>query len=213
VWEWALGISGVLVLARYIGAKSIQRRIDKQVKLRDAAIEYLQHFQAWSSSGCKRDENYSWLLGNLVHFASEMGSLGYMSWKPRGFPPGSSQRVHVLNYGIAYLADGGWDSSFWFEQVENALIAYIGYRNRAIENIQENFQNSFTIMKVGLRGIVTSPLRLLNFSGLISDETLDKWIDGPLGSMMTLLGLLSSALALIVEIGRNVETVMSWFRR
>jgi hypothetical protein len=177
----AIIISGILVIF-IIGFVQVYNRHNRVVKKIDFAGEYRNKFvefankyfkthDRWSRSGDLDGELYVWLTMNVSKIQSYVGSFGVMSYKP------AFQNYMINNYQIIINTipkfREGQVESFDVGSVDDCLLRYIGHLEEYQKDTQRNLRNPIIWFREGFREILSIPIFILSWFGIISNRTLN----------------------------------------
>jgi hypothetical protein len=177
----AIIISGILVIF-IIGFVQVYNRHNRVVKKIDFAGEYRNKFvefankyfkthDRWSRSGDLDGELYVWLTMNVSKIQSYVGSFGVMSYKP------AFQNYMINNYQIIINTipkfREGQVHDFDVGSVDDCLLRYIGHLEDYSEETQRNLRNPIIWFREGFRELLSIPIFILSWFGIISNRTLN----------------------------------------
>jgi hypothetical protein len=227
----AIIISGILVIF-IIGFVQVYNRHNRVVKKIDFAGEYRNKFvefankyfkthDRWSRSGDLDGELYVWLTMNVSKIQSYVGSFGVMSYKPAfqnymltinscGFfwchYIKSSSNIHT----IPKFREGQVES-FDVGSVDDCLLRYIGHLEEYQKDTQRNLRNPIIWFREGFREILSIPIFILSWFGIISNRTLNSIKDSLIykvtSGLIALVTLVSGIVTIIVGYDQTLKFI------
>jgi hypothetical protein len=175
-----------LIIVSVIGLLRVNRKVKAQSEYRNFAINYLNNFREFSSGLMNESfdaEKYQWLKLNSSKMQIMMGSYGVATYKP----PGANfmyNNYQVIVNGITEIKDmyvrmvDGFGLSLEKKMlresigmIDDILLTYIGYLENNSEELTKELKNPFVWFREGVRFIVTFPIYLMHWSGLIRYNT------------------------------------------
>lgn len=151
------------------------------------SVDFTNHFRDFGSQLVEHEyfdsEKYQWLMMNSSKMQSMMGSYGVVSYKPP-FANYMYKNYQLVVNGIREIkgnfqrAAGSYGLSFekrWvlesISMVDDALLTYVGAMSNYLDGTKRGLKNPLIWLREGVRFIVTSPISLLYWSGLIKYRT------------------------------------------
>lgn len=215
----AIIISGILVIF-VIGFVQVYSRHNRIVKKIDFAGEYRNKFfefsnkyfkthDRWSRSGDLDGELYVWLTMNVSKIQNYVGSFGVMSYKP------AFQNYMINNYQIIINTipkfREGQVESFDVGSVDDCLLRYIGYLEEYQKDTLRNLKNPIIWFREGFREILSIPIFILSWFGIISNRTLnsikDSLIYKVVSGLFALVTLISGIVTIIVGYDQTLKFI------
>lgn len=188
-------------------------KIDFAGEYRNKFVEftnkYFQTYDRWSSAGDFDGELYVWLTMNVSKIQNYVGSFGVMSYKP------AFQNYMINNYQIIINTipkfREGQVENFDVGAVDDCLLRYIGYLEEYSKDAQKNLRNPFVWFREGFREILSVPIFILSWFGIISNRTVnsikDSLIYKIISGLIALVTLVSGVVTIIVGYGQAIEFV------
>jgi len=173
-----LGILATLILGFrkvFTSHKSITDKIDFAQEYRSHFIEltnkYFENYDSWTRSGTLDREKYTWLTKNVSRMQSSLGGFGIMDY----ITPFQTMKFSNYQIIINTIPKFRDDSvkEFDVNAVDDCLLRYVGNLERLSEKTQKNLKNPFIWFREGFREILSIPIFILNWFGIISKRTLD----------------------------------------
>jgi hypothetical protein len=215
----AIIISGILVIF-IIGFVQVYNRHNRVVKKIDFAGEYRNKFvefankyfkthDRWSRSGDLDGEQYVWLTMNVSKIQNYLGTFGIMDY----IAP--FQTYKVSNYQIVIntlpkFRDGSIQD-FDVNSVDDSLLRYIGHLEEYQKETQRNLRNPIIWFREGFRGILSIPIFILSWFGIISNRTLnsikDSLIYKVISGLIALVTLVSGIVTIIVGYAQTLKFI------
>lgn len=211
-----LGILTVFI----IGFVQVYNRHSRVVKKIDFADEYrykfvefsnkyFESYDRWSRSGNFDGEKYVWLTMNVSRIQNNLGTFGIMDY----IAP--FQTYKVSNYQIVIntipkFRDGSIQD-FDVNSVDDSLLRYIGYLNEYQKDTLRNLKNPFIWFREGFREILSIPIFILSWFGIISNRTLnsikDSLIYKVVSGLFALVTLISGIVTIIVGYDQTLKFI------
>lgn len=177
----------VLIAISVIGLLRIFCKAKAQSEDKDFAIEYLNNYREFASgliNGTFDAEKYQWLKLKSSKMQIMMGSYGLAAtYKPAGANYMFKNYQMIVN-GITEVKDiymrmiNGLGLSIEKEMlreligtIDDVILTYIGYLENNGERLLKELKNPFVWFREGVRFIVTFPIYLMQWSGLIRYTT------------------------------------------
>ena len=215
----AIIISGIFVIF-IIGVVQVYNRHNIVVKKFDFAVEYrnkfiefannyFKNYDRWSRSGNFDGEQYVWLTMNVSRIQNYLGTFGVMEY----IAP--FQRYKVSNYQIVIntipkFRDGSIQQ-FDINSVDDSLLRYIGYLDEYQKETQRNLRNPIIWFREGIREILSIPIFILSWFGIISNRTLnsikDSLIYKVISGIIALVTLVSGIVTIIVGYDQTLKFI------
>jgi len=212
-------ISGILVIF-IIGFVQVYNRHNRVVKKIDFAGEYrnkfvefankyFKNYDRWSRSGNFDGEQYVWLTMNVSRIQNYLGTFGIMDY----IAP--FQTYKVSNYQIVIntlpkFRDGSIQD-FDVNSVDDSLLRYIGYLEEYQKETQRNLRNPVIWFREGFREILSIPIFILSWFGIISNRTLnsikDSLIYKVISGLIALVTLVSGIVTIIVGYDQTLKFI------
>lgn len=176
----------ILIFISGIGFLRIICKMKGQIEYSDFAVKYLNEFREFSRELMNKffdDEKYQWLKLNSVKMQTIIGDYVEVTYKP----PAANfvyKNYQVIVNGITEIKNmyirmiNGFSLSLEkemllesIELVDDVLLTYISYLQKQEEELTKELKNPFVWFREGVRFIVTFPIFLVHWSGLIRYNT------------------------------------------
>lgn len=215
----ALIISGILsiFIIGFIQVYNRHNRIAKKIEFADEyryefvefSNKYFESYDRWSRSGNFDGEKYVWLTMNVSRIQNNLGTFGIMDY----IAP--FQTYKVSNYQIVIntipkFRDGSIQD-FDVNSVDDSLLRYIGYLNEYQKDTLRNLKNPFIWFREGFREILSIPIFILSWFGIISNRTLNSiknsLIYKVVSGLIALVTLISGIVTIVVGYDQTIEFI------
>lgn len=177
----------VLVAISIVGLIRLVIRMKAHDERKGFVIDFLSNYREFANGLMNQsfdDNKYQWLKLNSSRMQLMMGSYGIAStYKPAGANYMLKNYQMIVN-GITEIretyirADHGFGLSFELRMlretigaIDDVLLTYIGSLESADEKKVKELKNPFVWFREGVRFIVTSPIYLMHWSGLMQYST------------------------------------------
>ena len=180
-----IGVIALIVLSG-IGLLRVIHKVKVQNEQKNFSINYLNNFREFANglmNGSFDGEKYQWLKLNSSKMQIMMGSYGVATYKP----PGANfmyNNYQVIVNGITEIKDNYIRMADGFGLniekkilresigiIDDVLLTYIGALDSNGEHLYKDLKNPFVWFREGVRFIVTFPIYLMHWSGLIRYST------------------------------------------
>ncbi|MBX3165356.1 MAG: hypothetical protein KF900_12850 [Bacteroidetes bacterium] len=211
-----LGILTVFIIGFvqvYDRHSRVVKKIDFAGEYRNKFIEfankYFQTYDRYGRSGNLDRELYVWLTMNVSKIQSDLGTFGVMDY----IAPFQTYRVsnHPIIINTIPKFRNGSVKHFDTNSVDDCLLRYIGYIEEYSKDTQKNLKNPIVWFREGFREILSIPIFILNWFGIISNRTLnsikDSFIYKAISGLIALVTLVSGVVTIIVGYDQTLEFV------
>ncbi len=209
-----LGILTVLVIGFVLVYKRHSRVVDKIVfasQYRNKFIEfsnkYFENYYHWSRASDLDGQLYVWLTMNISKIQGNLGTFGIMDY----IAPFQTYRVsnyQVVINTIPKFRDGTVEA-IDVNSVDDCLLRYIGYLEEYNQETQKNLRNPIVWFREGFREVLSIPIFILNWFGIISNRTAnsikDSLIYKVISGLIALVTLVSGLVTIIVGYQSTIE--------
>lgn len=215
----ALIISDILAIF-IIGFIQVYKRHNRVVKKIEFADEYrykfvefsnkyFESYDRWSRSGNFDGEKYVWLTMNVSRIQNNLGTFGIMDY----IAP--FQTYQISNYQIVIntipkFRDGSIQD-FDVNSVDDSLLRYIGYLNEYQKDTLRNLKNPVIWFREGFREILSIPIFILSWFGIISNRTLNSiknsLIYKVISGLIALVTLISGIVTIVIGYDQTIEFI------
>lgn len=211
-----LGILTVFIIG-FVQVYNRHSRVIKKIEFsgeyRNKFIEfsnkYFQTYDRYSRSGDFDGELYVWLTMNVSKIQNYVGSFGVMSYKP------AFQNYMINNYQIIINTipkfREGQVENFDVGGVDDCLLRYIGYLEEYSKDTLKNLRNPIVWFREGFREILSIPIFILSWFGIISNRTVnsikDSLIYKVISGLIALVTLVSGVVTIVVGYDQTLEFV------
>jgi hypothetical protein len=210
-------IAGILIVF-VVGFNDVYKRhsrivekIDFAGEYRDKFVElankYFQNYDRYNRSGTLDNELYVWLTLNVNKMQGNLGGAGVMDYSA----PFQMYRVHnyqiVINT-IPKFRDGSVEN-FDINSVDDCLLRYIGQLEEYGKDTLRNLKNPIIWFREGFREVLSIPIFILNWFGIISSRTVysikDSLIYKAISGLIALVTLVSGVVTIVVGYDQTIE--------
>lgn len=189
--------------------KKIEFAGEYRNKFYDFATKYFENYDRWSRSGNLDGELYVWLTMNVSKIQNYVDSFGVMSYKP------AFQNYMINNYQIIINTipkfREGQVENFDVGAVDDCLLRYIGYLEEYSKDTLKNLRNPIVWFREGFREILSVPIFILSWFGIISNRTVksikDSLIYKVISGFIALVTLVSGLVTIVVGYDQTLEFV------
>ena len=211
-----LGILTVFIIGFvqvYNRHSGVVEKIDFAVEYRNKFVKftnkYFQTHDRYSRSSDFDGELYVWLTMNVSKIQNYVGSFGVVSYKP------ASQNYMINNYQIIintipkFREGRVWN--FDVGAVDDCLLRYIGYLKEYSKDTLKNLRNPIVWFREGFRKILSVPIFILSWFGIISNRTVNSITDSliykVIAGLFALVTLVSGLVTIVVGYEQTLEFV------
>jgi hypothetical protein len=211
-----LGILTVFIIG-FVQVYNRHSRVVKKIdfageyrkKFVEFANKYFQTYDRYNRSGDFDGELYIWLTMNVSKIQSNLGTFGVMDY----IAP--FQTYRVSNYQIVINTipkfRDGTVKDFDVNSVDDCLLRYIGYLEEYSQDTQKNLRNPIVWFREGFREVLSIPIFILNWFGIISNRTVnsikDSLIYKVIAGLIALVTLVSGLVTIVVGYDQTLEFV------
>ena len=178
-------------------------------KFVEFANKYFQTYDRYNRSGDFDGELYVWLTMNVSKIQGNLGTFGVMDY----IAPFQTYRVsnyQIVINTIPKFRDGSV-KDFDTNSVDDCLLRYIGYLEEYSKDTQKNLRNPIVWFREGFREILSIPIFILNWFGIISNRTVnsikDSLIYKVISGLIALVTLVSGLVTIVVGYDQTVKFI------
>lgn len=202
--EILIVIGLVIGLALY-GAVLVYRDSQNIAAKRKFAVEFMSQLAKYFGSHGGDMESYSWLINRSSKMQNQLGSQGIMGFKP------PFQNYIIPNYPVILNAVPEMRKAFedglthrlagqYAGLLQETLVRHIGTVEDMSEEQQRWMKNPVIWLREGIRGIISFPILLLSWLGLISERTVSNIASSNLfkilSGFVTVVGFISAIITI-----------------
>lgn len=211
-----LGILAVFIIG-FVQVYNRHSRVEKKIdfaseyrnKFVDFSNKYFKTYDRYSRMGDFDGEQYVWLTMNVSKIQNYVGSFGEMTYKP------AFQNYMINNYQIIINTipkfREGQVESFDVGAVDDCLLRYIGHLEEYSKDTQKNLRNPIVWFREGFREIMSIPIFILSWFGIISNRTVNSIKNSlfykVISGLIALVALVSGVVTIIVGYDQTIEFV------
>lgn len=211
-----LGILTVLIIGLvqvYNRHSRVVKKIDFAGEYRnkfiDFANKYFENYSHWNRSETFDYKQYAWLTMNGDKIQNDVGSFGIMSYKP------AFQNYMINDYCIIINTipkfQEGHIVSFDVNSVDDCLLRHLGYLEDYSKDTLKNLRNPIVWFREGFRELLSVPIFILSWFGIISNRTVnsikDSLIYKVISGLIALVTLVSGLVTIVVGYDQTLEFV------
>lgn len=203
----------VLIVCLLGFLKLIRHKMDSE-KEREFSGQFLEKYREFCNKLMDNNydgEIYQWLKLNSAKMQQQMGQYGIAySYKPAFLNVMYNEYQMILN-GISHIRDlysqfnglriGSEAICSEMSGIDDMILTYMGALDNRIDNIVSQIRNPMIWLREGVRLIVTFPIYLMYWSGLIRYRTYSSLINNffvkLVTFLVTLIGLISSIVTIV----------------
>jgi len=211
-----LGILIVFIIGLFQVYKrhsTVVKKIDFASEYRNKFIEFTKIHRSENFEDDKYGELYIWLTMNVNKIQNMVGTFGKMAYHP------SFQNYIIQDYQIIINTIPKFRQrqieEFDVLSVDDCLLRYIGYLQDYTKETQKNLKNPFIWFREGFREILSIPIFILNWFGIISNQAVnsikDSLIYKIISGLIALVTLLSGIATLILGFDELKEFINRFF--
>lgn len=209
-----------ILIVFIIGFIQVYKRHSNVIKKVDFASEYRNKFMEfankyfgdqsqWNHEKKIDSELYVWLTMNVTKIQGSLGSLGVMDYMA------PFQAYKVSNYPIIIntipkFRDGNV-TGFDVNSTDDCLLRYMGFLDDHIKETAKNLRNPIVWFREGFREVLSVPIFLLNWFGIISTNTVNSiknsLIYKVVAGLIALVALLSGIVTIVVGYDQTMQFI------
>lgn len=173
--------------------------------------QYFETYDRFNRSGDVHGELYVWLTMNVNKIQNMVGTFGVMSYKP------AFQNYMIHNYNIIINTipkfREGPIESFDVSSVDDCLLRYLGHLEELLKDTQKNLRNPIIWFREGFKEIISIPIFLLNWFGIISNKRLSTIKESVFYKIITGLVALVTLVSGVVTIIIGYDQTIAFMKR
>lgn len=202
-----LGILTVFIIG-FVQVSNRHSRVVKKIdfageyrnKFVEFADKYFQTYDRYSRSGDFDGELYVWLTINVSKIQNYVGSFGVMSYRP-AFQNYMINNYQIIINTIPKFREGQVENSD-VGAVDDCLLRYIGYLEEYSKDTLKNLRNPIVWFREGFREILSVPIFILSWFGIISNRTVNSIKDSlfykVISGLIALVTLVSGLVTIVI---------------
>jgi hypothetical protein len=132
--------------------------------------QYFETYDRFNRTGNVHGDQYIWLTMNVNKIQNMVGTFGVMTYKP-AFQDYMINNYYVIINTIPKFREGPIES-FDVNSVDDCLLRYLGHLEDLSKDTQKNLRNPIIWFREGFKEIISTPIFLLNWFGIISNKRL-----------------------------------------
>lgn len=198
-------ITGHVVLRRKHNKLCADREFTEKYrnKFNQLVKKYFRTYNKLDRAGQLDGNAYTWLTTNINEMQYMLGNLGLVDYKP------AYQSNYLPNYKILlntvpkFRNDSINESEASF--VDDCLLKYLGELEKGIDIFRSKYCNPIDCLQYGVRKILSTPVELLGWFGIISDSVVRKTLASRLFEVIKGLLGLAGAIVTAVEFYKLIK--------
>lgn len=184
---------------------------DYRGKLIQLANKYFKNYDSWNRQGDLDGDLYMWLTKNVNKIQDDLGGLGTMHYVA------PFQIYQIRNYQIIINTlpkfRTGQIENFDIHSSDDCLLRYIGVLEKVLESIKKKLKNPIAWFKEGFQEIISLPIYILNWFGILSDTAVSKVTTNVTFKILAGIAGLVTFLSGIVTIIQGKDQTISFIRQ
>lgn len=217
-----LGILTVFIIGFvqvYNRNSRVVKKIDFAGEYRNKFIEfsnkYFETYDSWSRAGDFDGQLYVWLTTKVSRIQGNLGSFGIMDYIAP-FQTYRDSNYQIITNTLPKFRDGTV-KDFDVNSVDDCLLRYIGYLEEYCQDTQNNLKNPIVWFREGFREVLSIPIFILNWFGIISNRIVnsikDSLIFKVISGLIALVTLVSGLVTIVVGYDQTLEFVNRLFEK
>ncbi len=196
----------------FIRTKKNAKKYNFALEFRERFIKLANHYgksyDSFSRKGNVNHEEYYWLTKNVNKMQGNLGTTGIMDYLAP-FQAYQIPRYEILINTIPKFKQKTIED-FDINVSDDALIRHLGILEESIESNRSDLKNPFRWFQTGFHEILSLPLMILNWFGIIGNNTLYKIMANNIYKFITGLVGLITFISAIVTIIQGKEAVIKF---
>lgn len=169
--------------------------------------KYFENFDSWNRRGNLDSDLYVWLTKNANRIQGDLGNLGTMDYVA------PFQIYHIKNYQILINTipkfRAGKVEDFDINSADDCLLRYIGILETVLVQLRKKMINPVIWFKEGFQFLISLPLYIFNWFGIVSDATVSKVTANVVFRLLAgVSGLVTFASGIVTIIQGKEQTVL-----
>lgn len=171
---------------------------------------YFSKYDSYSGRRHLDQELYMWLTKNVNRMQGDLGNMGTMHFVAP-YRTYSVRHYQIIINTIPKYRMGNVED-FEVNSVDDCLLRYLGVMEKAVEATDKRRRNPAIWFKEGIQGILSLPIYILNWFGIIGDNLVSKIISNLLFRIITGIGALAAFISSIVTVIQGKDQTISFFQ-
>lgn len=159
--------------------------------------KYFSTYNRLDRAGQLDGKAYAWLTMKINEMQFMMGNLGKVDYRPAFQNNYLRDYKVVLNTMPKFRNDSITESEASF--VDDCLLKYLGELDKGIEIFHSKYHNPIDCFQYGFRKILSFPIELLGWLGIISNSSVKKALGSQVFNVVKGLLWLAGAVVAVVE--------------
>jgi hypothetical protein len=203
------------IITLLLGLSDLLRQLSRRKERLLFTQKYLNNFRLLLESlqtSAFDDKTYEWLALNSEKIQTQLGRNGIATYQP------PFAQYFVENYQIIVNTlpeiRTGKAHEHSILQIDDVLLREIGIINNGIISFKNEIKNPLLWLRIGMQNILTTPIQLLYWFGLIGKTTVSKWKNSFLikatSAIIILLGIISSIMTIVLGWNSFMQIIRSF---
>ena len=171
--------------------------------------KYFESYDRWNSQGIIDSELYIWLTKNVNRMQSDVGEQGRMHYV------GPWQTYQVKNYQIIINTlpkfRHGTVENFDVSSTDDCLLRHSGVVEDLISQVKQKLKNPVIWFQEGFKQIISIPIYLLNWFGIINSTTTTRLVRNRVYSVFVGIGGIVTFISGLVTIVQGKKGALLLF--
>lgn len=200
---------GTLIGLSLLGLSLLIHRRRELTKRFNFTSEFQEKLHQYLNSHGKNEEAISWLIFHSVKMQKELGSYGRGTYIAP-FRTYVQKDYQIILEGIPKIRNSLENRSHFvideIRNVDDTIVRYFGVLSEILEENWSQIKNPFMWFSSGVQLVLSLPIRLLGWFGILSNSIVSAFIYSRLFKALTGIASLITFLGVIVELMISWET-------
>lgn len=205
-----LKIIAILICLLILGFIRIINRILYLQKRIDFTSQYLKRYSEFISKDNFDEEEYYWLTYNVNKIQAELGVGGIIDYRP----PFANYIINNYQLIINTLPEirSGIAHEAMINACSEVMIRHLGLLDKNITELRNQLYNPFIYLREGINLIITLPIRIAYWSGLVEYSSFEKVSTGIIVKIFSFLIMILGVIASVITIFIGWEPFITQMR-
>ncbi len=181
--------------------------VEYREKLYALTKKYFRTYNRLDRAGEIESRTYEWLTMNVNEMQFMMGYLGVVDYRP------AYHTNYLVNYKIVVNTLPKFrDNSITEDdtsRVDDCLLRYLGSLNASIKTFNSKYLNPMECAKYGMRWIMSVPIELLGWFGLMTEGEVKKAVGSKLFRLVNGLVWLMGAIVGVYDLYQLIKRLVA----
>lgn len=187
------------------------------------ATEFSENLHQYVESNGRNAEAYGWMIHRSNRMQNELGTAGifavyrppYANYQYKNYPVILNMLPDLQrSLSDSTLSRGDLPQQY-ASAIQHALVRHLGSLDDLSETISRALKNPFFWLREGVRTLLSTPLALLEWAGIISGSWLSQitsnYLFKALSGISALIGLFSALMGILLGWDQFVTLVKAWW--